>query len=81
MNAYPGPDPYALVAQALECPRESLNEHSGLAVTPEWDSFGHLKVLMVMSETYGIEINDQTIVAYQTMAGILSFHQEWSSHG
>jgi acyl carrier protein len=68
--------PFDLVASALECPRESLNQQSALADHPQWDSFGHLRIMMALEEHYGIDITDETIRRYETMTAITRAFEE-----
>ena len=68
------PAAYDLVAEALDCDPASLCESSGLGRHPLWDSVGHLSVMMPLEQHYGIEITDQTISQYETLAAILARH-------
>ncbi|MBL26895.1 MAG: hypothetical protein CMM50_05000 [Rhodospirillaceae bacterium] len=71
----PRPDPYALVAAALECPLDALDADSGLDREPAaWDSMAHLRVMLALEEVYGIVIDDETIERYARMAAILDLH-------
>jgi len=65
--------PITLVAQALECPEDTLTPKSGLANHPNWDSLGHLNIMTSLEEHYGIEINDDTIRRFQSLSEIISF--------
>lgn len=66
------PDPYALVAAALECDVATLTPQTGLGLHPSWDSFGHAAVIAALETEYGIEINDETIRRYQSMTQIVA---------
>ncbi len=65
-------DVYALVAAALECDVATLTADSRLGEHPQWDSFGHAAVITALESRYGIEINDETIRLYSSMAGIVT---------
>ncbi|MBF0158792.1 MAG: acyl carrier protein [Magnetococcales bacterium] len=67
------PDVYRLVAEALECAPQTLTQDSGLGSHPQWDSFGHLRVMLVLEQHLGIEINDATILQFETMQSILAY--------
>ena len=68
-------DPYSLVAQALDCPKENLDTHSCLGVTPSWDSFGYLQILMAMETEYGITIDEQSVDKYKKIVEILKLYE------
>ena len=70
------PEPYELVARALECDRASLDDKAGLGKHPRWDSFGHLNIMMALEESYGIPIDDTTIVRFQEMREIEAAYRE-----
>jgi acyl carrier protein len=69
------PLPKDLVASALECSPDSLTSASGLARHPNWDSFGHLKIMMALEEHYGVPITDGTIRAHETFAAIQATYE------
>ncbi|MBF0355147.1 MAG: acyl carrier protein [Alphaproteobacteria bacterium] len=68
----PLPTPLELIAAALECSQDSLNEHSGLARHPQWDSLGHLRIMMALEDAYGISITDASIREFETFSAILA---------
>jgi acyl carrier protein len=70
------PAPRALVAAALECDPESLTATSALARHPKWDSFAHLRIMIQLEESYGVEINDTNIRKYETFAAIEALYAE-----
>jgi acyl carrier protein len=69
-------NPYELVANALECSVEKLSFDSTLGNPPNWDSIGHLNVMLALEETYGIIINDDTIRRYSAMDAIVTRYEE-----
>jgi acyl carrier protein len=73
------PDPRTLVAAALGCDPESLNATSALARHPKWDSFGHLRIMLQLEASYGIEVNDANIHKYETFAAIEALFAEISA--
>jgi len=74
-----GLDPRALVAAALECDPESLTATSAIARHPKWDSFGHLRIMIQLEESYGVEINDTNIRKYESFAAIEALHAEFTA--
>ena len=69
-------DPYEMVSQALQCDRETITEASGLGLHPKWDSFGHLRILIMMEQHYSITIDDASIRTYERMANVVARFEE-----
>lgn len=64
------PAPLALIAEALNCPAASLSEASRLGQHPNWDSVGHLGIMLALERHYGVAISDETIRRYDNIAAI-----------
>ena len=70
-------DPFAIVAQAIGCDKESLSNESRMYRDHGWDSFGHVSVVLALEKAYGISISDNEIEEYQTMVAILALHNRF----
>ena len=68
--------PYELVAKALECSPDTLNLNSALANHANWDSFGHLAIMLALEEEYNVVINDDTIRKYSSISAIIERYEE-----
>jgi acyl carrier protein len=62
--------PIELIATALECNPSSIVPGSGLDHHPNWDSFGHLAVMVALEKYYGITIDDSTIRQFESFQAI-----------
>lgn len=51
----------AALVQALEVPAEMVTPDLAFGDLPQWDSMGHMEVMMRLEEHFGIEINNDTI--------------------
>ncbi len=51
----------AVLVQALEVPAELVTPELAFGDLPQWDSMGHMEVMMRLEEHFGIEINNDTI--------------------
>lgn len=51
-----------LVADALNLPVESLSETSALDNTDQWDSLGHMRIIMAMETAIGRSLNGTEIM-------------------
>lgn len=61
---------YDLVANALGCGPETLSNSSGLNKHPNWDSFGHLQVMLALEKELGIEIDDHNIKKFSNFLAV-----------
>jgi len=71
--------PLDLVAGALECSTSSLTGDAALGQHPNWDSFGHLRIMMALEGQYGVAISDETIRRYDNLAAIVARYDELTS--
>ena len=62
--------PLELVSVALECSPDDVGEDSALGVHPRWDSFAQVRIMVMLEDSYGIEIDDASIRAYSSYAAI-----------
>ena len=53
----------ALLAEAIRVPEEMVTPELAFGDLPEWDSMGHMEVMMRLEEEFGVEINADTIAA------------------
>ena len=69
------PTPEQLVAEALGCDVASLVADSRLGNHPQWDSVGHLTVMLALERLYGVTLSDETIRRYDSLAAIRELHR------
>jgi acyl carrier protein len=69
------PDPFAVVAEALGCPRALLSLDSGMYKTHGWDSFGHITVIVALEAAYGISIPNEEMLSLNSIKAILKRFQ------
>jgi acyl carrier protein len=50
-----------LVAQALQLPVEQVPPGLSFGDLLQWDSMGHMEVMLLLEEQYGVEIRAETI--------------------
>jgi len=53
----------ALIAEAIQVDLEQVPPDLGFGELPQWDSMGHMEVMLRLEEQFGIEINADTIAA------------------
>lgn len=68
-----------ILAEAIQVPLEQISPDLAFGDLPEWDSLGHMEVMMLLEERFGIEINADTIAALISIPEICS-HLEANGH-
>lgn len=66
----------ALVADAIQVPAEMVTADLAFGDLPQWDSLGHMEILMRLEETYGVEVNAETIAGLVSIPEILKYVNE-----
>lgn len=63
----------SIIANSLNCKAETLNENSGLGHHEEWDSLGHVTIMLSLEEYYNITIDETNIAKLNTVQKIYDF--------
>lgn len=64
------------IAQALQVPATEVSPELAFGDLPQWDSMGHMEVLMTLEAEFGIEINAETITALTSIPAIHTYLTE-----
>lgn len=75
------PEPIHLVADALDCPPDSLNAESAMYRDYGWDSFGHLRVILALEQAYEIEASEANFKKYTTLRAIQELYERLVKEG
>jgi len=70
------PSPFTLVADTLDCAVTDVSAESELGELPEWDSMGHLNIMMALEDQYGITLNEKSVEKYRKMENIINLYNE-----
>jgi len=65
-----------LLAEALQVPIETVPPDIGFGDLPQWDSMGHMEVMLLLDQRYGVEINAETIAALTSIPVICTYLTE-----
>ncbi len=65
-----------LLSQALQLPLEQIHPELAFGDYPQWDSMGHMEVMMLLEEHYGVEVNSDTIGALTSIPEICRYLEE-----
>ena len=60
----------AVLAEALRVSPETVTPELALGDLPQWDSLGHMEVMMSLEEHFGVEINADTIAQLTSVPAI-----------
>ena len=66
----------ALVVDALGVPAEEVTSSLAFGDLPQWDSMGHMEVMLLLEARYGVEISAETIGALTSIPIICAYLQE-----
>ena len=65
-----------LLAEAIQVPFEMVTPDLAFGDLPQWDSLGHMEVMMRLEEQFGVAINADTIAELISVPEICKFLQE-----
>jgi acyl carrier protein len=68
-----------LLAEAIQVPIEEIAPDLAFGDLPQWDSMGHMEVMLRLEEKFGVEINADTIAALVSIPEICK-HLESNDH-
>jgi acyl carrier protein len=66
----------ALLAEAIQVPLDQVTSDMAFGDLPQWDSLGHMEVMLRLEEHFGIEVNPDTIAALISIPQICTYLQE-----
>jgi acyl carrier protein len=70
-----------ILAEALQIPQEQVTPDLAFGDLPQWDSMGHMEVMMRLEEHFGLEINAETIAELVSIPAITArIEAENSNH-
>ncbi len=61
---------------ALQVPLDAICDDLSFGDLPQWDSMGHMEVMMRLEEFFGVEINAETIAALTSFEAIRQYLEE-----
>lgn len=66
----------SLLKEALKVSEEQINPDLSFGDLPQWDSMGHMEVMMTLEERFGVEINAETIASLTSIPAICAYLTE-----
>jgi citrate synthase len=65
-----------LISETLEIPRGQVTDNFTYGDAPQWDSMGHMNLMMALEEKYGVQITAETITGLVSIPAILNYLSE-----
>ena len=62
-----------LLANAIQVPVEMVTPELTFGDLPQWDSLGHMEIMMRLEEKYGLEVNADTIARLISIPEIIQY--------
>lgn len=66
-------DVEALIASTLNIPVEQVTEDSDMSTVPNWDSMGHINLVLAIEEAYGVVVDEEAVVELTSVRAIRDF--------
>jgi acyl carrier protein len=64
------------IAEALQVPDDQINPGLAFGDLPQWDSMGHMEVMLSLEEQFGVEIDAEIIGSLTSVSAISSYLKE-----
>ena len=68
-----------LLAEVFEVPSEQVTPELAFGDLPQWDSLGHMDLMVRLEERFGVEISTETIAELVSVPSICDYIQR-SNH-
>ena len=66
----------SLLAEAIQVPGEMVTSDLSFGDLPQWDSLGHMEVMLRLEEEFGVAIDAETIAQLISVPEICHFLEE-----
>ena len=63
----------AVIIEALQVPAEQVTADLAFGDLPQWDSMGHMEVMMSLESQFGVDITADTIANLTSIPAICSY--------
>jgi acyl carrier protein len=71
----------SLAAEVFLAPVEQVSEGLAYGDLPQWDSLGHMDLMMALESRYGVQISTETIARLVSLPEIVTYLSETSLAG
>ena len=63
----------SLLAEAIQVPLELVTADLSFGDLPQWDSLGHMEIMVRLEEKFGVEVNAETIAQLISIPEIVRY--------
>ena len=63
----------SLLAEAIQVPVEMVTADLTFGDLPQWDSLGHMEIMVRLEEKFGVEVNAETIAQLISIPEIVQY--------
>lgn len=70
-----------LLSQVFQVPAKEIHSDLAFGDIPQWDSMGHMDVMMSLEEHFGVEVSTDTIGELVSVQAICAYLGEKAKHG
>jgi acyl carrier protein len=70
-----------MLAEIFQLPLEEIKSDLAFGDLPQWDSMGHMDIMIGLEDRFGVEINAETISKLTSLSEICSYLEERSNVG
>ena len=71
----------AIMAEVLRLPVERIRADAAIGTVPNWDSTAHMRMMIALEDTFGIELDESRMVEMTSFAKIRSAVEELRAGG
>jgi acyl carrier protein len=69
----------AIMAEVLRLPMERIGPDAAIGTVPNWDSTAHMRMMIALEDTFGIDLDETRMVEMTSFAKIRSVVAELAS--
>ncbi len=69
------------IARALHCAIDALTPEAGIGTLPEWDSIGHVNIVLEVETELGAKLASEEIAAIGSVSDVIGLYQRHSTSG
>lgn len=62
-----------IISNCCQIQPSAVKEDAGVNMTPNWDSFGHLQIMMCIEQEFNVSLDTKTIAALTSYKDILKY--------
>jgi acyl carrier protein len=66
----------AIMAEVLRLPAERIGAEAAIGTVPNWDSTAHMRMMIALEDTFGVELDESRMVEMTSFAKIRNTIEE-----